>query len=181
MTESNLAAPELARPPIGRALWVTTVETFWAAGIVSLILTGDYSDGWLGWEALAALFLLVPLLNALTTVIGVWKSRNDYPGAVQAYAANLASDTGVWRDELDRVVLTVRWDGAEGHYWIKGTFDREELTEEEPWVDSLTLGEMVQREERTNNLRPEDTEATRAIRGRLMIPGWSQFESEGSI
>ena len=181
MSEIDQTEPELARPPMYHAILTTILETAWVAAIVSLIWSGDYSDGWFGREALLALVLLVPILHAVGSVRTVWKARSDYPGAVQAYAANLASDTGVWRDELDRVVLTVRWDGAEGHYWIKGTFDREELTEEEPWVDSVSLGEMVQREERTNNLRPEDTEATRAIRGRLMIPGWSQFESEGSI
>jgi hypothetical protein len=166
---------------MGPAIVMTIVETAWVVAIVSLIWGGDYSDGWTGHDAVVALVLLVPILHAVGSVRTVWKARSGYSSSVQAYATALAGDTGVWRDELDRVRLTVRWDGEAGHYWIKGTFDREELTEEEPWVDSLTLGEMVQREERTNTLRPEDTEATRAIRGRLMIPSWDRFESEDSL
>jgi hypothetical protein len=177
MTESN----QTPRPPMYHAILTTILETAWVVAIVSLIWEGDYSDGWFGRDALVALVLLVPILHAVGSVRAVWKARSAYPGALQAYAVALASDTGVWRDELDRVVLAVRWDGEAGHYWIKGTFDREELTEEEPWVDSLTLGEMVQREERTTGIRPEDTEATRAIRGRLMIPSWDRFESEDSL
>jgi hypothetical protein len=95
--------------------------------------------------------------------------------AEQAEAARQAENTGVWK-AAEAGSFTVRFEPLTGVYWLSGWVEPDhELTSEVAYASAAGVCSIVEAAE-AEGMIPEDDEATRAIRARLMVKGW-----EGSL
>jgi hypothetical protein len=163
------------RHPLWHMVAGTIVDAVFIASLVSVLAMGDYSKGWGSQDALVVLPFIVLTMLLISAQYKGWRAWAEYPEAVAAWDRGMASETGVWRGELDEVAFAIRWDGLAGHYWVDGKL-ADLIVDWEPWLDSLTLASYVIEAER-GGFVPEDTEATRSIRARLALPTYQHEES----
>lgn len=147
------------------------------AGSVSMfctlaVTTGPVFDG----RHLVGMVLGV-LLTATILVQTVNRITDRHLATMQQRYAKRerAANTGTWLGPDGQVALTIRWDPARRAYFAAGRLPawRDPEPEErrlEPWeVQSLSLAI-------ASDWTPVDNEGTRAIRARLMLPGWQDGE-----
>lgn len=163
------------RHPLWHMVAGTVVDLVFIASLVSVLAMGDYSEGVGSHSALVVLPFVVLTMLLISAQYRGWLAWAEWPEAIAARQSDLASNTGVWRDELDAVAFKVQWDGVADHYWVDGVFARMVL-DWEPWLDSLTLADHVTEAE-SKGFVPEDTEATRSLRARLDLPTYQHEES----
>jgi hypothetical protein len=163
------------RHPLWHMVAGTIVDAVFIASLVSILIMGDYSQGWGSQDALVALPFAVLTGLLIAAQFKGWRAWAEWPETIAAWNRAMASETGVWRGELDEVAFEIRWDGLAGHYWVDGRLADMTLGWE-PWLDSLTLSNHVIQAER-GGFVPEDTEATRSIRGRLMLDTYQHEEA----
>lgn len=167
------------RTPLWSMILGSAVDAVFAGTLVWLVISGDYSEGWGSQDVVISLILVLLAVILANQNATKWRLWSQHPEGVTLTENDLASNTGVWRTNLDEVAFSVRWDGMAGHYWVDGSLNGMTV-DWEPWMDSVTLAEIIEREE-TAGRRPEDSEATRAIRARLMVAGWNDYDREDSL
>lgn len=167
------------RSPLGWLLARTVLDAAFVGSLIWALAGADWSEGLSSWATVIVLPLVLLSYMIIKDNVKLWRARAALSEAISAYAAEVASNTGVWRDDLGEVVLTVRWDGVDGHYWVKER-PIDQGAQGDPWMDSVSLARHIEAAE-TNGLVPDDNEATRAIRARLMVPGWDRFDREDAL
>ena len=87
-------------------------------------------------------------------------------------------NTGTWQGDAVGQVLTVRYDPADGRWYVQGWMgDHAVFYPERHWGDRDTLYAALAELEVTGELEGQDDEGTRAVRARLGLPGpW--FDAE---
>lgn len=89
----------------------------------------------------------------------------------QAEVARAVENTGVWKAH-EAGTLTVRYEPDAGTYHVSGWAGPfTEYEHEIEWADPATLRTVIEEAE-AEGMIPEDDEATRSIRARLMVKGW---------
>lgn len=91
--------------------------------------------------------------------------------AEQAEAARQAENTGVWK-AAEAGSFTVRFEPLTGVYWLCGWVEPDhELTSEVAYASAAGVCSIIEAAE-AEGMIPNDDEATRSIRARLMVKGW---------
>lgn len=85
-------------------------------------------------------------------------------------------NTGFWQGDALGQVLSVRYDPADGQFYVEGWLgDFSQIRPERVWSDRATLVQVLSEMEATGELEPQDDEGTRAVRARLDLPGpWNE-------
>jgi hypothetical protein len=158
--------------------WVAVAVTI---GLVSRILGRPDLDG--GHVIGAALGIVLGALLVAQTVARVGdrilaqdrvrRAAERAARQEERTAALVTGETGTWRGDSVGEVLTVRYEAATATYHVRGWLgDHWQLSHEMPWTHPGSLASHLAELEAGSELRPEDDEGTRAIRARLMLPGW---------
>ena len=174
---------------------VTSIAVAAALTIASLFATGYVSMTWPEYDgpAVVAIALGLTLTGMLAyRVLGLALDRVVAQDRVRREAerekhrqarqeAARARDTGLWTGRGGQS-LSVRWDPSEGRYhvqgWLSETWD---VPEEIPWRDVATLAQILGELEHSGEARPADGEGTRAVRARLGLPAWNEFEPVAEV
>lgn len=92
-------------------------------------------------------------------------------------AEEIARNTGTWTDPEGRTIL-IQYCPRANHYHVTGSLAVGWDLQGEVWPDQATLAHVITEFERDGYV-PANDEPTRAIRARLMVPGWDRIARPG--
>jgi hypothetical protein len=153
----------------GRALWVMAKLILGLAAFGAMIWRVVVADGPAdaGQAALLALLAKVFLDSGVADVLALGRAEQE-----RALAA--AENTGVWKNAEGGNSFTVRYEPRRDAFWVSGWISQfYELTVETEVASHTALRTTIEEAER-EGMVPEDDEATRSIRARLMVANWDQ-------
>lgn len=125
-----------------------------------------------GWDVLLiVLYVLVAILAAVTAATAAAERRWNRERARR--------NTGTWTGP-DGQITTVRFDPGTREFSVTANLTEGWEIADQTWPDRATLTAYLVELETAGHV-PTDDEGTRAVRARLMLPGWDRDPDEVTV